>query len=82
MIMAIIGITIIAIVGIQHWGDAQQYKAEQAKAEAQAMENLADAMETIQSTVNTQQLQIKLMLEQGYGTKNLQPIIKEVNADA
>lgn len=77
VIVAIIAFTILAIVGIQNWGEAQQFKAQQAQAEAQAMENLADAVETIESTVNIQQLQIKKMLEELYGTKNLQPIIKD-----
>jgi len=75
MMVAIIAITIIAIVAIQNWGESKQYDAQEAQAEAIAMENLASAMKTIEGTVNTQQLQIQIMLEELYGTKNLQTII-------
>jgi len=76
MMVAIIAITIIAIVAIQNWGESKQYAAQEAQAEAIAMENLASAMKTIEGTVNTQQLQIQKMLEELYGTKNLQTILK------
>jgi len=75
MITAIIAASIVGIVAIQNWGEAQQFKAAEAQSEALAMENLAKAMETIEATVNTQQLQIKKMLEEMYGTKNIQSVI-------
>ena len=74
--LALIVACIVLIVGLQKWGDAQEYKAQQAQAEAQAMENLATAMSTIEGTVNTQQIQIKKMLEAMYG-KNIQSILSE-----
>lgn len=76
MITAIIAVTIIGIVGIQNWGEAQEFKAQEAQANAEAMRNLAKAMDTIDGTVNTQQL-IITKLKELYGTNNLQGVINE-----
>ena len=75
--IAIVAVLILGIVGIQNWGEAQEQKAAQAQAEAHTMEQLALAMKTMEATVNVQQLQLTKMLEQMYGTSNLQGIIKE-----
>jgi len=75
--IAIVAFMILAIVGIQNWGEAQDAKAIQSQSEAMAMENLASAMNTIKSTVNVQQLQLTKMLEEMYGTSNLQSVINE-----
>lgn len=74
-ITVIICCTIIAIIGISKWGEAQSYKAEEAKAMTQAYAQLAEAMSTIEATVNTQKLEILPMLQEIYQTKNLQSII-------
>lgn len=75
LILAIMGITIVSIVAISKWGEAQQYKAQEAQAMASAMSNLAEAMTTIEATVNTQKLEITHMLKELYGTENIQEVI-------
>jgi len=75
MMVAIIGAMIILIVGIQNWSDAQQFKADEAKNNAAAMSNLAEAMTTVEATVRIQQLELTKLLEQLYGTKNIQSVI-------
>ena len=77
MIMAMVCFTILAIVGISKWGEAQAYKAQEAQAETQAYLSLAEAMETIQATVNTQKLEILPMLQEIYGTRNIRSIINQ-----
>jgi len=75
MIMAIMCLTLIGILSLQEWGDAQVHKAEEAKAFASAMENLGSAMVSIGATVNTQKLEILPMMQDIYKTKNILPII-------
>jgi len=77
MVVAAIGIMIVLIIGIQNWGEAQQYKANEAKATESAMASLAEAMQTIEATVNTQQLELTKLLEQLYGTKNIQSVLNQ-----
>lgn len=81
IIIALIVGMVVAIVGIQNWGEAQQYQADQAKAEALAMENLAQAMKTIEATVNSQQLLLE-KFKSSYGTNNIQSLINQVNNNA
>jgi hypothetical protein len=73
--IAIIAGTILGLSGMSKWGEAQQARADEAIAQAQAMANLADAMVTIQATVNTQQLMIP-KLKELLGTNNLQGLIQ------
>lgn len=81
MVMGVICITIIGIVAIQKWGEAQEYQAQEAQAMASAMDSLGEAMITVKATVNTQKLLLPL-LKEAYGTENLQPIInKEIETD-
>lgn len=75
MVMGVICVTIIAIVAISKWGEAQQYKADEAEAMSSAMAQLAEAMVTVEATVNTQKLEILPMLKEIYGTENIQSII-------
>lgn len=75
LLMAIIALTIIGIVAIQEWGEAQAYKAEEAKSMSNAMMSLAEAMKTVEATVNTQKLEILPMLKEIYKTENLNTII-------
>lgn len=73
----IIAILIMGIVGMGEWGDSQTARATMATAEATAMENLAKAVETMETTVNTQQLQLIPMLKALYGTDNIAGKIKD-----
>lgn len=75
MIMGIIAAMILGIVGIQNWSEAQSAKATQATAEAAAMASLAEGMDVMAATVNTQKLEIIPMLQELYGTRNIQSII-------
>lgn len=75
--MMIFCFTIMGIVGLQRWGEAQAYKATEAQETARAMEQLAEAMVTIQATVNTQKLEILPMMQEIYKTKNIQQIINK-----
>jgi len=72
----IIACMIVAIKGIGAWGDAQDARAQSDVAQAAAMASLAEAMETSQATMNTQVLILDL-LKNGYGTNNIQSIIRE-----
>ena len=71
LIIAIISLTIVGIVGLQKWADSQQYRAEKASSEAEAWRTMEDVMTTMEAVVNTQQLELKKMLEELYGTKNI-----------
>lgn len=83
MILGIVCAMVVAIVGISKWGEAQKYTAESEKAQAQAMQNLATAMETVQATVNTQKLEILPLMKEIYKTNNIQPYINlEISKNA
>lgn len=69
--VAIISIMIVAIVGLQRWGEAQEFKAQEAQASAMAMEHLNDALKTIEGSKNTDIL-ILDKLKELYGTNNIQ----------
>lgn len=77
MIMAILCLTIVGIVGIQKWGEAQQWETERNQAIASTMENMAKAMETVEATVNTQKLEILPMMKEIYKTNNIQGLINK-----
>jgi len=74
--LLIIAVMVVSIKGIGQWGENHKIDAEKAAAEAEAMRGLAEAMETSQATMNTQVLILDL-LKEGYGTNNIQGIIKE-----
>lgn len=74
-IMVLVCCSVLLIIGISKWGEAQQFKAQKAQAEAQMMVQLAQAMKTMEATVNTQKLEILPMMQEIYKTKNIQPII-------
>lgn len=71
MITAIIAVTIVAIVGLQRWGEAQKFNAEEAQAETQAWQNVADVVDNIQSNTNANILLVE-KLKELYGTNNIQ----------
>ena len=75
--IAIIAITIVAIVGLQKWAETQQYTAEKASAEARSWETMNEVMVTMEGVVNTQKLELKKLLEEIYNTKNIQKEIRE-----
>lgn len=77
MLIAIVCITIVLIIGISKWGEAQAYKAQEAQAMTTAMTQLSQAMTTIEATVNTQKLEILPLLQEIYKTKNIRAIINE-----
>jgi len=76
MSFAIIAVTIIVIIGMQNWGEAQQAQAQQAQAEAETWRTIAEVMDTNQGVVNTQKL-ILDKLKDVYGTNNIQGVINE-----
>ena len=71
----IIAVMIVSIKGIGAWGDAQNAKAESDKAQAVAMQSLAEAMKTSEGTMNTQVIILDL-LKGIYGTNNIQGVIR------
>jgi len=75
MIMLIICVTIMGIIGLQKWGEAQTYKAQEAEAMANVMTKMAEAMETMEATVNTQKLEILPLMKEIYKTENLANLI-------
>lgn len=83
-VLGIIAIVIISIVALQQWGDYQLSKADIAKADAEAMKSLNDAIQTMEKVVNTQQLQIVPMLQALYGKEDISAEInkyREENQD-
>jgi len=78
MAVAILAIMIVSIIGIQNWGEAHQASVVQAGAEAEAMKSLARAMETVQATVNTQNIMIPKLIELT-GTNNIQAAVNNEN---
>lgn len=69
--IAIIAVMVVAIVGLNNWGEAQEQKANMEKANAEAMSQLAEAMETSKSVVNLLNLMLP-ELKELKGTNNLQ----------
>jgi len=74
--LLIIGAVVVFIVGTGKWSEVYEYKVEQASQQAIAMENLGEAMKTMQGVVNTQQLQITPMLKALYEGED---ISQEIN---
>lgn len=74
--LLIIASMVVLIKGIGQWGENHKADAEKAKAEAMAMQELADALETSQATTNTQVIILDL-LKEIYGTNNIQDIIRK-----
>ena len=75
--LGIIAVVIIAIVALQQWGDAWQAKKEVAAQETLAMEHISNAVESMETIVNTQQLQIVPMLKALYGTNDITSVIQK-----
>jgi hypothetical protein len=74
--LLIIAVMVVMIKGIGQWGENHKIDAEKSRAEAEAMKNLAEALKTSQATMNANVLVLDL-LKNGYGTNNLQNVIKE-----
>jgi hypothetical protein len=77
MLIAIIAVSIIAINGIQQWGATQEARAQSEIAQAEAMAQLSDAMDTMQAVVNTQQLELTPIIKLMYNTSNIQQLINQ-----
>lgn len=75
-VLWIIALVIISITALQQWGDYQEAKKEVAVQQTLAMQHIAEAVETMEKVVNTQQLQIIPMLKALYGEDN---IVNEIN---
>lgn len=69
--LGIVAIVILGILAISEWGDSQTARADMETQKAVAMQNLAEAVKTMETTVNTQQLQIVPMLKALYDTDNI-----------
>lgn len=74
--IAIIALMIVAIVGVNNWSDAQEQKAQAEKANAEAMTQLANAMETNKAVVNLLNLMLP-EIKEIKGTSNIQNILNE-----
>ncbi len=75
LLIAVVCLTIVLIIGISKWGEAQQYKAQEAQAMSTAFTQLGEVMTTIEATVNTQKLEILPMMQEIYKTKNIRSVI-------
>ena len=73
--IAAIVFMIVAINGLQKWGESQKHQAAKAQAEAAQAEAMVEVMLTMKSTVNAQKLEILPMMKEIYQTKNIQSII-------
>ena len=76
IIICIMAITIIGMVGLQKWGESSQWRAQEAQANAMAMENLNEALENMEGMKNTDIL-ILDKLNKLYGTNNIQGAIAQ-----
>jgi hypothetical protein len=79
MSIAIIAITIMAIVGLQKWGESKEFESQQAQAEAQAMESLRETMVTVEDNANINLLIIE-KLKELYGTNNLKTQLNTIKS--
>jgi hypothetical protein len=77
LFMAMIVVMVLGIVGLTKWGEAQDARATMAQSDVAMSANMVKVMETMESTVNTQKLEITAMLKQVLGTENLQGLINE-----
>jgi len=83
MSIAIIAITIMAIVGLQKWGESKEFESQQAQAEAQAMESLRETMVTVEDNANINLLINLLIIEklkELYGTNNLKTQLNTIKS--
>jgi len=74
--VAIIAITIMAIVGLQKWGESQEFQSNKARAEVATLEQLNIALDNIESNSNVNLL-IIAKLQELYDNKNIQAEIKK-----
>jgi len=77
--LLIVAVMIVSIKGIGAWGEAQDSKAAQASAEAQAWIVIQDVMDSLESNQNTNILLVE-KLNDLYGTNNIQSVIKEAKS--
>ena len=75
--LLILAIMIVSIKGIGAWSNAQESKAAQATAEAQAWIVIQEVMINVESNTNANIL-LTERLKELYGTNNLQSVVREV----
>lgn len=74
--LLIIAVMVVSIKGIGQWGENHQADAEKAASEAEMMRQFAESMKTNEAMTNAQILILDL-IKNGYGTNNIQKILKE-----
>lgn len=74
--LLIIATMVVLIKGLDKWAENHKADAEKAKAEAEAYQNLKDALEVIDGSINTQSY-ILDKIKELEGTNNVQGIIKK-----
>jgi len=74
---ALVVFMVLGIVGLTKWGESENARAEIARADVSMSSNMVEVMNVMAATVNTQKLEISVMLRKLYGTENLQSIINE-----
>ena len=75
--IAIIAVTLIAIVSLQKWGESQEFQSAKAQAEAKAMEELNKALESVEANSNVNLLVLE-KLKNLYGTNNIQAELTKI----
>lgn len=81
MVLGIVAVVILGIMGLKEWGQAQEWQSHSAQSRVEEAKHIADAVETIEKVVNTQQLQLVPMLKALYGTDNLAVEINKYRED-
>jgi hypothetical protein len=79
MSVAIIAITIMAIVGLEKWGESKEFESQQSIAQAQAMEHLKDTMIIVEDNTNANLLIVE-KLKELYGTNNLKAQVENIKS--
>jgi len=74
---ALVVFLVLGIVGLTKWGESYDARADMARADIEMSANILKSQEIMAATVNTQQLEISVMLKELHGTNNLQSIINQ-----
>lgn len=75
--LLIIGLMIVAVKWIENEGSKAEWEAAQAQAQAQAWQTIQEVQQDMESNTNANIL-LAEKLKELYGTRNLQPVIREV----
>ena len=74
---ALVVFMVLGIVGLTKWGESYDARADMARADIEMSANILKSQEIMAATVNTQKLEIAVMLKELYGTENLQSVINQ-----